>query len=101
MHMISPNIILEVSTNGLEGYITINEANSNEGNSDEVLDLNEIIDKIREIIKYGLDEEKLVSLLTTSGPVYKECIARGVSPIDGKDGYIKYYFDLEKNLSQK
>ena len=101
MHMISPNIILEVSTNGLEGYITINEANSNEGNSDEVLDLNEIIDKIREIIKYGLDEEKLVSLLTTSGPVYKECIARGVSPIDGKDGYIKYYFDLEKKSKPK
>ncbi len=28
-------------------------------------------------------------------------MAKGISPIDGKDGYIKYYFDLEKKLIPK
>jgi len=101
MYKISPNIIVEISSNGLEGYITITDTVIGENKLNEKLTVDETIEKIKEIIKYGLDEEKLRDILTSNAQPYKMCIARGVSPIDGEDGYIKYNFDLEKKIKPK
>lgn len=100
MYKISPNIMIEISGDGLEGYITITEK-FQEGELDIIQSIDEIIEKVKEIIKYGLDEEKLKNLLTTKAQTYRECIAKGLKPIDGKDGYIKYNFDLEKKVKPK
>lgn len=100
MYKISSNIIIEISSDGLEGYITITDK-SQEDESDIIQNIDEIIEKVKEIIKYGLDEGKLRNLLTTKSPTYRECIARGLSPVDGKDGYIKYNFDFNKKVKPK
>lgn len=97
MYKVLPNIIIEISEDGLVGYISIIE-NSQEEQPDEILNVDQIVDKVKEIIKYGLDEKRLRELLTSNSKVYKETIARGVMPINGEDGYIKYYFDIEKEI---
>ena len=101
MYKISPNIMIEISNNGLEGYITIEENKSDGKYLNEDQNIEEIIDKVKEIIKYGLDEAKLRDLLTSNIQSYRTCIAKGVLPIDGKDGYIKYNFELEKKITPK
>ncbi len=100
MYKVLPNIIIEISEDGLVGYISIIE-NSQEEQPDEILNVDQIVDKVKEIIKYGLDEKRLRELLTSNSKVYKETIARGVMPINGEDGYIKYYFDIEKEIKPK
>lgn len=100
MYKVLPNIIIEISEDGLVGYISIIE-NSQEEQPDEILNVDQIVDKVKEIIKYGLDEKRLRELLTSNSKVYKEIIARGVMPINGEDGYIKYYFDIEKEIKPK
>jgi len=93
--------MIEISNNGLEGYITIEENKSDGKYLNEDQNIEEIIDKVKEIIKYGLDEAKLRDLLTSNIQSYRTCIAKGVLPIDGKDGYIKYNFELEKKITPK
>jgi len=100
MYRISPNIMIEISRGGLEGYLTVTD-NTNEEDSDKNQSVDEIVEKVKEILKYGLDEEKLRDLLTSKTKIYRECVARGLSPVDGKDGYIRYNFDLEKKVKPK
>ncbi len=101
MYKISPSITIEISNNGLEGYITIENIESDGRYLYENQNIEEIIDKVKEIIKYGLDEVKLRHLLTSNTQTYKTCIAKGALPIDGEDGYIKYNFEIEKKISPK
>ncbi|WMM26595.1 FapA family protein [Tissierella sp. MB52-C2] len=98
MYNIHNNIILEISKDGLFGYITLKAGDSQE---DTNLNYIEILNNIKEYIKYGLDEETLRRTLNSNIINEKTCIAEGTPPISGKDGSIKYHFDLEKPLLPK
>ena len=98
MYNIYSNIILEISKDGLFGYITLKA-----GDNQEHMQFNytEILDNIKEYIRYGLNEDNLRRALSSNIVNEKTCIAEGTPPINGKDGSIKYYFDLEKPLLPK
>lgn len=109
MYKISPNIILEISRDGMEGYITLLESEEASfedeiihGNFEEPqANIEELVNRIKDIIKVGLKEDELKQLLSNQYCNEKVCIAEGISPIDGKDGYIKYHFDFDKKLTPK
>ncbi|NLJ99360.1 MAG: DUF342 domain-containing protein [Tissierellia bacterium] len=109
MHKISPNIMLEVSKDGMEAYITLIEDENldavknkeNHMNNYKKVEIDEIIKEIKDIITVGLKEDKLRQALLDKDYNKKIRIAEGVLPIDGKDGYIKYFFDREKKLTPK
>lgn len=109
MYKISSNILLEVSRDGMNGYITLLDdqkldiLESKEGNNNiyKQNSISQIIEEIKEVFKVGLKEDKLKDILLNEYYNEKIAVAKGISPIDGKDGYIKYYFDLEKKLIPK
>ncbi|MCF6464710.1 DUF342 domain-containing protein [Clostridium sp. Cult2] len=109
MYKISSNIIIEVSKDGLKGYITLldkekidfsNDKETREFMVDEK-PIENIIEEIKGILKVGLNEDKLRLALSNRKYNTKVCIAEGIMPINGKDGYIKYHFNLEKKLVPK
>ncbi|NLJ79169.1 MAG: DUF342 domain-containing protein [Tissierellia bacterium] len=109
MHKISPNIRLEISQDGMKAFIMILDDEQSDTTVDEQvndhehedIEVDDIIKEIRSILTMGLDENLLKSTLLN--PVYdkKICIANGIQPIDGKDGYIKYFFEPKKKLVPK
>ncbi len=98
MYNIGDNIILEISKDGLYGYITLLK---DENEIEVDLDVKDVLDKVRQYIKYGLNENLLISFLKNKIAGEKLCIAEGKQPVPGKDGSIKYHFDLEKPLLPK
>lgn len=101
---------LEITRDGMEAYITVierdekeeikkNEGTETSGISKEVAD--DIIKEVKNIIKVGLLEEDLIRLLADERYGEKTLIAEGIKPIDGKDGYVKFNFDLDKKLIPK
>lgn len=109
MYKISPNILLEVSRDGMNGYITllndekIGDLESKRDNNhlSKEKSMDQIIKEIKSIFKIGLKKDELKNILLNEYYNEKICIAEGIPPIDGKDGYIKYHFDLEKKLTPK
>ncbi|MCR2042744.1 DUF342 domain-containing protein [Anaerosalibacter massiliensis] len=89
-------IFVEVSRNGLEGYLTLIS-----DDKDLNFDFNNTISIIKEKIKLGLKSDIIKDMIDNK--IYKErvCIAEGVYPINEKDGYVKYYFDKNKKLMPK
>ncbi len=100
MYNIGNDIILEISKDELYGYITLLK-NESEDNVENQLDVIKILNEVKQYIKYGLNESLLRNLLDKKVIGEKLCIAEGKRPIPGKDGSIKYYFDLEKPLLPK
>ncbi len=94
---IGQNILLEISKDCLSAYITLIK---DENDSIDV-NLTEYIDEIKSHIKYGLDKSKLISILSNKTLNTKILIAKGLAPVNGKDGSIKYNFDMEKPLLPK
>ena len=109
MYKISSNILLEVSRDGMNGYITlldngklgVLESKEDDNHNYEESQIDQIIGEIKNIIKVGLKEGELRKVLLNKYYDEKTCIAEGISPISGKDGFIKYHFDLEKKLIPK
>ncbi len=96
MYNISNDIILETSNDGLYGYITLLK------DENEIqLDNKDLLNKIKEYIKYGLKEDFLRNILDHKIAGEKYCIAEGKRPVPGKDGSIRYYFDMAKPLLPK
>lgn len=97
MIKIGENILLDISRDGLSGYITLTK------NFDNRIDFNyeNIIDDIKNHLKFGLNEDLLKRIFHTNLVEEKICIAEGNPPISGKDGTIKYHFDLDKPLLPK
>lgn len=100
MHKIFSNLLVETSKDGLKGYITLLD-NEDENKITEEKNIGQIIEEVKNIFKVGVDEGKLKDLLLNEYYNDKTCIARGELPINGKDGYIKYNFDLEKKFKPK
>ncbi len=109
MLKISPNIILDISRDGMNGFITLVQDEGNsvlERKSQGDLKYNQIhiekiINQVKDIIKVGLKEDELKRLLQNEYYGERTCIAKGIEPLNGKDGYIKYHFDVEKKLIPK
>ena len=105
MLKISPNIILDISRDGMNGFITLVQDEGNsvlERKSQGDLKYNQIhiekiINQVKDIIKVGLKEDELKRLLQNEYYGERTCIAKGIEPINGKDGYVKYHFDVEKS----
>lgn len=96
MYSISNDIILETSNDGLYGYITLlKDENEIE------FDYKDLLNKIREHIQYGLKEQLLKNVLDNRITAEKYCIAEGKRAVPGKDGSIRYYFDMAKPLLPK
>jgi len=90
MYNIGDNIILEISKDGLYGYITLLK---DEDENEIEFNVKDILDKVKQYIKYGLNENLLISFLKNKIAGEKLCIAEGKQPVPGKDGSIKYHFD--------
>lgn len=106
MYKISPNVNIEVTKDGLKAYIIVwDEPKDYSVNTDKFefdqRTIEEIIGKVKEFLKVGLKEDKLWNIFSDELFNEKILIAEGITPIDGKDGYIKYHFDLEKKISPK
>lgn len=98
MYKIGENIILEISKDGLYGYVTLI---NDELDKKVQFDKNKCLDEIKKYIKYGLDESLLIRILDNNITEEKFCIAAGKASTPGKDGSIKYNFELDKTLSPK
>lgn len=98
MYKLSNNIKLDISKDGLKGYIILSKENNEESIK---FNTNEILTVIRDYFKYGLNEDALLTVLETGITDERVLIAEGKEPIHGKNGNIKYYFDLEKPLLPK
>lgn len=101
MFKISPNVIIEISKDGLKGYITLFDDKDSQDFGLNEKPIEEIIEEVKDILKVGLNEEELRLILSNRYYNSKVCIAEGILPVSGKDGYIKYYFDLNKKLVPK
>ena len=90
------NIFIEISRNGLEGYITLICKDTNLS-----FDYDEVISSVKEKIKFGLKSSIIKDIIDNK--IYNErvCIAEGIPPVEEKDGYIKYYFDENKKVIPK
>ena len=88
---------LEITQDGMEAYITLIEKGDMEEVSEEKeFKVEDIIKEVKDIIKVGLLEEELRKLLKYERYGEKTLIAKGIKPINGKDGYVKFHFDLNK-----
>ena len=89
------NSQIEISRDGLKAYMTLLEKDKNNNNIEKT------IDEIKSIIKVGLNIEKVKKVLYDGITNERIQIAEGIPPIDGKDGYIKYNFDIKKKGTPK
>jgi uncharacterized protein (DUF342 family) len=101
MYKFSQNVLLEISKNGMNAYITLCDDEELDILENEDDNIDKVIKEIKNIIKVGLKEEELRTALLKKYYDEKICIAEGKMPIDGKDGRIKYHFELEKKLIPK
>lgn len=97
---------LEITRDGMEAYITlINEDFLNNRGLEVNIDKDEkimaIVKEIKDIIKVGLMEDQLIGVLNNESYGEKVLIAEGIKAIDGKDGYVKYNFELDKKATPK
>lgn len=92
-------IIVEISNNGLEGYLTLKT--KDEFKENHCFTYEEVIKNIKDIIKYGVDNQIVKDMVDKK--IYNDevCIARGLEPVDGKDGYINYFFEEKKSIKPK
>src|SRR5690554_1006111 len=97
MYKLSNNISLDITGDGLKGYIILSD------DKDELKDLNidDLVQGIKKFIKFGLKEEIVLNVLKNKILDERVLIAEGKKPIDGKNGKIKYHFDFEKPLLPK
>lgn len=98
MIKIEDNIILEIERDGLSAFITLTKYDE-EGSVE--LNYMNFFDEIKGHILYGLNELLLTSILESKITNKKILIADGKRPVDGKDGSIKYDFEMEKPLMPK
>lgn len=98
MIKIEEDIVIEIENDGLSAYITLTY-NDEEKSSE--LNYMKYFDEIKGHIVYGLNETLLTSILEGNIKNKKILIANGKDPVNGKDGSIKYNFEMEKPLMPK
>lgn len=99
MKKIISNTLIEISNDGLSAYMTLLDSIKDVDDVEKVID--ETIEELKEILKVGFDINKVRKVFNDKAINVKTLIAEGIPPIDGKDGYVKYFFDTEKKRSPK
>lgn len=97
MIKIQDNVILEISKDGLEAYISLLE----DKETPIPHDFNKILSEVKKHITFGLNESLLKDIIENDIYTDKICIAKGKNSIDGKDGKVKYHFEPQRNLIPK
>ncbi|MCM1284447.1 MAG: FapA family protein [Muribaculaceae bacterium] len=84
---------IRVSSDEMEAYLTLNEPE--EGIEYTLTDVQRLVEQSR--ISYGIDHDALEHIIR--GKIYNRevCIAKGVQPVDGRDGYFVYNFNMDLN----
>src|SRR5690606_23817925 len=59
------------------------------------LSIDEAFAKIHEIIKYGLNVNQVKKIINENCYNSKTLVAEGEKPVNGEDGYIKYFFPIK------
>lgn len=91
--IIEPEVVVEISRNKMEAYVTIVE-----GDKGKIPSLDTIREKLNQKgIVYGIDDEKLEDIITSKIFEIKMLIAKGTNPESGKDGKVNYHFDIQKD----
>ncbi len=68
----------------------------------DVLSADEIARDLSNLgIRYGVDEELINKIATSKDYFIGYTLARGTEPVEGKDAYITYNFDVEKKAKPK
>lgn len=91
---VDAEVFIELSKDKMEGYVTIFPPEGGENLT--IQKLKELIDNK---IKYGLINKEIEKLIQEKKYNVKTLVAKGKEPVDGKDGYIKYYFDTHKKIA--
>lgn len=97
MRKVISNALIEISNDGLKAYMTL--LNDSRNNSQD--EINRTIAEIKDLIVVGLDLEKVKEVLNDGITNMRTKIAEGIKPIEGKDGYIKYNFNVNKKGAPK
>lgn len=94
------NIDIEISKDQMEAFIFIASPLDNE--SENSITYEYIKDKLKEMgVIYGIDDRKIKDVLAKQIFNTKIKIAKGKEAIPGKDGKIKYNFNLRRNLKPR
>ena len=96
MHNNKDNILVEVSRDGMNAFLILIK---DEEKADFKYDY--VIEKVKKIVKYGLDELAIKEIINDKRYCEKLCIAKGSSPKNGRDGYIKKCFSMKESLIPK
>lgn len=94
--LIDEKVIIEISNDRMYGYVTLLPPDGGKN-----LDFDNFIKEVRNKITYGLNFDKLKEIYDRKIYNNKVCIAKGKLPIQGKNGYIKWYFNLENKYKPK
>ncbi|WP_158281644.1 DUF342 domain-containing protein [Sporanaerobacter acetigenes] len=92
------SILLDLSRDGLEAYLTLA---IEEDSIEKEISYEEVMREINKFIKIGLNQDTVKNMIFNK--IYNEslCIAKGLPPEDGQDGYIRYYFKENKKIAPK
>jgi len=91
-------IQVQISEDKMEAAISISKPDSSEDNYTK----SEIMSKLSEIgIKTGIDEDKIIEMITNKQYGQFLIIASGKQVEHGKDGYYEYFFDVDSASQAK
>lgn len=93
------NTLIEISDDGLSAYMTLLDSIKDVDDKEKVI--NDTIKELKSLITVGLDINKVRKAFDDNAVNVKTLIAEGIPPIDGVDGYVKYFFDPEKKRRPK
>ncbi|WP_427338676.1 DUF342 domain-containing protein [Caloranaerobacter sp. DY30410] len=94
--LIDEEVLIDISEDKMYGYVTLLPPDGGKN-----IEFDEFVNKVKEKIKYGLDYEKLKEIFENKVYNEKICIAQGKKPVEGKDGYIKWYFNIKNEHKPK
>lgn len=87
---------IEISKDGLKAYMILTPPDGG-----KELDFDTVMDNINKELSFGIDTIMIKKIIDKKIYNRKILIAKGKTPIDGKDGYIKYYFSKDVNATPK
>ncbi|SDK46305.1 FapA family protein [Natronincola ferrireducens] len=95
--LIDGDVVIEISKNKLEAYISITKADGGKAVTFDVAK-----EKLKDKgIVYGIDEEKLQTIIENNLFHTKMLVAQGKKPEAGKDGSLRHHYDTDGEIKPK
>lgn len=88
--LLDSELNIDISNDGLSAFITLIPPSGG-----KELSIDEAFAKIHEIIKYGLNVNQVKKIINENCYNSKTLVAEGEKPVNGEDGYIKYFFPIK------